>query len=346
MARRRSRRDRRAGASRRWTARWISSEHSDRRIRHSRSPSSRNARSSTRARSCGSRNRCFGTITCSASTMGPTASDPPLDAGCALPAQPARGRHPLPLMHQLAEQTGESVSVYSRNDDVRVCIHRVDSKHAVRDHVREGDVLPLDRGSGGRILLAFERHQGRTVRDDPEGVLLRVGRRTRRRDRAASRGRSSARGQVLLGALTLAGPRSRMDATFIANARALLLRAAARATNSLGGDASEIEAALALTLAGKREVTRIAESAAREPKPGNWCAPSSRGKRSGRSSRCSRRQDVVRRRHLDVHDGRKHAVPRGHPPEYLRACRRRLAVDPWFDRSRAQHGLRCIRQRA
>ena len=38
-------------------------------------------------------------------------------------------------------------------------------------------------------------------------------------------------GQVLLGALTLAGPRSRIDETFIANARAVLLRAAARATN-------------------------------------------------------------------------------------------------------------------
>jgi hypothetical protein len=43
----------------------------------------------------------------------------------------------LPLMHELAEQTGESVSIYSRNGDFRVCIHRVDSKHAVRDHVRE-----------------------------------------------------------------------------------------------------------------------------------------------------------------------------------------------------------------
>ena len=66
----------------------------------------------------------------------------------------------LPLMHEVADQTGESVSIYSRSGDVRVCIHRVDSKHAVRDHVREGDVLPLDRGSGGRILLAFSGHKG------------------------------------------------------------------------------------------------------------------------------------------------------------------------------------------
>ena len=66
----------------------------------------------------------------------------------------------LPLMHELADQTGESVSFYSRHGDVRVCLHRVDSQHAVRDHVREGDVLPLDRGSGGRILRAFSGAKG------------------------------------------------------------------------------------------------------------------------------------------------------------------------------------------
>ena len=75
----------------------------------------------------------------------------------------------LPIMHDLAEQTGESMSFYSRHGDIRVCLHRVDSKHAVRDHVREGDVLPLERGSGGRILLAFSGAKGEpfeTVRSE------------------------------------------------------------------------------------------------------------------------------------------------------------------------------------
>jgi hypothetical protein len=40
-------------------------------------------------------------------------------------------------------------------------------------------VLPLERGSGGRILLAFSGYQGRAVRDDPHGVLLCLGRRAR-----------------------------------------------------------------------------------------------------------------------------------------------------------------------
>ena len=157
----------------------------------------------------------------------------------------------LPLMQELADQTGESVSVYSRNGDARVCIHRIDSKHAVRDHVREGDVLPLDRGSGGRLLLAFSGAKGEpyeTIRN--EYCYASLGERD-----AETAGLSVpffGRGQQVLGALTLAGPRSRIDETFITDARALLLRAAARATYSLGGDASPIEGALATTLAGKR----------------------------------------------------------------------------------------------
>jgi DNA-binding IclR family transcriptional regulator len=157
----------------------------------------------------------------------------------------------LPLMHELADQTGESVSFYSRHGDVRVCLHRVDSQHAVRDHVREGDVLPLDRGSGGHILRAFSGAKGKlyeTIRKehcyasvgepDPEtaGISVPI----------------FGSGQLLLGALTLAGPRSRIDETFIANARALLLRVAARATSELGGAADSIDAALASLSASKR----------------------------------------------------------------------------------------------
>ena len=157
----------------------------------------------------------------------------------------------LPLMHELADQTGESVSFYSRHGDVRVCLHRVDSQHAVRDHVREGDVLPLDRGSAGRILRAFGGAKGEpyeTIRN--EYCYASVGERD-----AETAGISVpvfGTGQLLLGALTLAGPRSRIDETFIANARAQLLRVAARATSALGGAAKPIDDALASLSASKR----------------------------------------------------------------------------------------------
>jgi DNA-binding IclR family transcriptional regulator len=168
----------------------------------------------------------------------------------------------LPLMHEVADQTGESVSIYTRNGDVRVCIHRVDSKHAVRDHVREGDVLPLERGSGGRILLAFSGNKGEpyeTIRN--EYCYSSVGERDS--ETAGLSVPIFGSGQALLGALTLAGPRSRIDETFIANGRVLLLRIASRATTALGGDSSPIDAALAMTLAGKRAAARPAKALAK-----------------------------------------------------------------------------------
>lgn len=190
--------------------------------------------------------------------IGPT----PLMLGALYQRSLRMGDILLPLMHELADQTGESVSIYSRTGDVRVCIHRVDSRHAVRDNVREGDVLPLERGSGGRILLAFGGAKGEpyeTIRK--EYCYASVGERDG--ETAGVSAPFFGSGQVLLGALTLAGPRSRIDETFIANARAQVLRASSRATKALGGDASLIDAALALTLAGKRQNARTPRTGTR-----------------------------------------------------------------------------------
>jgi DNA-binding IclR family transcriptional regulator len=41
-------------------------------------------------------------------------------------------------------------------DAMRLCLYRVDSPHPVRDHIRAGDVLPADRGTGARVLIAFD----------------------------------------------------------------------------------------------------------------------------------------------------------------------------------------------
>jgi DNA-binding IclR family transcriptional regulator len=183
--------------------------------------------------------------------IGPT----PLILGALYQHSTKLGDVLLPLMRDLVDQTGESMSIYLRNGDVRVCLHRIDSTHAVRDDIREGDVLPLERGSGGRILLAFSGAKGEpyeTIRT--EYVYTSVGERDA--DTAGISVPFFGAGPVM-GAMSLAGPRSRIDETFLANARVLLLRAAARATRSLGGDASALNQSLATTLAGKERSARI-----------------------------------------------------------------------------------------
>lgn len=62
----------------------------------------------------------------------------------------------MPVLRELVAVTGESAAFHVRQGDARLCLYRVDSPHPVRDHIRAGDMLPLDRGSGGRILTAFD----------------------------------------------------------------------------------------------------------------------------------------------------------------------------------------------
>lgn len=61
----------------------------------------------------------------------------------------------LPEMRALVARTGESVSFHVRQGEQRLCLFRVDSPQLLRDHTRAGDLLPLERGAGGRVLLAF-----------------------------------------------------------------------------------------------------------------------------------------------------------------------------------------------
>lgn len=62
----------------------------------------------------------------------------------------------LPVLRQLVTATGESAAYHVRQGEARLCLYRVDSPHPVRDHIRAGDLLPFDRGTGARVLIAFD----------------------------------------------------------------------------------------------------------------------------------------------------------------------------------------------
>lgn len=150
----------------------------------------------------------------------------------------------LPLMRELAQLSGEDVSFYIRERDVRVCLHRVESNRAVRLHVREGDILPLGVGSGGRTLLAFGGEPGALydqLRRD--GYCASVG----ERDRETAGVSAPVFGvqQSLRGVLTVAGPSSRIDQAFVERMLGPLFDCAARATSALGGDPQTLRAAAA-----------------------------------------------------------------------------------------------------
>jgi DNA-binding IclR family transcriptional regulator len=57
-----------------------------------------------------------------------------------------------PTLAWLQEQTGESVQLYVRDGDERVCVESLEAPHELRTIVPVGARLPLDRGSAGRVL--------------------------------------------------------------------------------------------------------------------------------------------------------------------------------------------------
>ncbi|TAG33704.1 MAG: IclR family transcriptional regulator [Polaromonas sp.] len=66
----------------------------------------------------------------------------------------------LPALQALVNSTRESAAYHVLQGQPprqsRLCLLRVDSPQSVRDNIRAGDILPLDKGSGARILIAFD----------------------------------------------------------------------------------------------------------------------------------------------------------------------------------------------
>ncbi|CAN5786420.1 IclR family transcriptional regulator [soil metagenome] len=64
-----------------------------------------------------------------------------------------------PVLEDLRDQTGESVQLYVREGERRVCVAAVErAGGGLRDMVPVGAVLPLDQGSGGTVLLAWSKN--------------------------------------------------------------------------------------------------------------------------------------------------------------------------------------------
>ena len=59
-----------------------------------------------------------------------------------------------PALEALRDNTGESVQLYVRRGDRRVCLASLESPHGLRTIVAVGASLPLSVGSAGRVLRA------------------------------------------------------------------------------------------------------------------------------------------------------------------------------------------------
>jgi DNA-binding IclR family transcriptional regulator len=116
----------------------------------------------------------------------------------------------MPVLRGLVDKTKESAAFYVRQGEQRLCLYRVHSPRPVRDHMQPGDLLPLDRGAGGRVLLAFSGAKGAIyAKIRRERIVVLVGDRV---PELAGIGVPvfGAEGE-LVGALTLTMPADRLD---------------------------------------------------------------------------------------------------------------------------------------
>lgn len=139
--------------------------------------------------------------------------------------------HVVPVLQQLVEATGESASFYVRQGQHRLCLFRVDSGHSVRDHVRVGDLLPLDRGAAGRVLKSAEAPGKRGA----TGQVVAT-RGERDPETAAVAAPVYGPERTLRGALSISGPRTRFGEPAVEEMGRLLLECASELTERLGGD--------------------------------------------------------------------------------------------------------------
>lgn len=148
----------------------------------------------------------------------------------------------LPLMRELNHQLGEAISFHVREGNHRVCLYRINSRFAIRPEVRQGDVQSLERGAGGRVLLAFSGKAGAPYEDIRHSYsYISVG----ERDPETSGVSVPVFGvqQVLLGAMGIVGPSNRLARPHLKKLVPRLLHVAARATDLLGGSPEPLLAA-------------------------------------------------------------------------------------------------------
>ena len=141
-----------------------------------------------------------------------------------------------PVLREVVDRTGECASFYIREGDSGVCLHRVDCSRMVRDTIREGDRLPIDKGAACHVLRAFRGDPGKKLDDvrvdgycasfgeyDPEIAAVSVP--------------VLGQHQVLVGALTISGPRYRFGEGSVERMLPALAAGARKLTADFGGDA-------------------------------------------------------------------------------------------------------------
>lgn len=149
--------------------------------------------------------------------------------------------HVTPILAELARVTGESATFYTRQGHARLCLARVDCARSVRDHVKVGDLLPLDRGAGGKVILTYST-VGKQKRSRPQRVNVIASFRERDPDGAGIAAPVFGADGSLRGSIALSGSATRFNEQAVLRFSKAILAAARELTVRFGGDVSLFDA--------------------------------------------------------------------------------------------------------
>lgn len=139
-----------------------------------------------------------------------------------------------PVLRELSVQTGESATFYVREGDMRTCLVRIEGPQAIRHHIRVGEGLPLDKGSPGRVILAFSGEPGAVYEKIRRtGYYISVG--EREPEVASVSAPVFGMNWRLLGSVGISGPASRLPRRKLTAHAKRIVQAANQLSYALGG---------------------------------------------------------------------------------------------------------------
>ena len=181
-----------------------------------------------------------------------------------------------PVLRKLAEELHEGVSFYIADGDHRVVLHRVDASRSVRDSVHEGDRFPMTSGAAGHVLRAFAGARGERF-DRIRETMYAASYGERDAEIAALACPVFGHDKRLIGALSVSGPRYRIEALGEAKIVPALYKHAQSLTRTFGGDIN------APAFAGWITPARAKDRAAAKPAAGK-AAPARRKSAASRAN--------------------------------------------------------------
>jgi DNA-binding IclR family transcriptional regulator len=140
-----------------------------------------------------------------------------------------------PVLRKIVEELQEGASFYIVDGDHRIVLHRIDAPRTVRDSVHEGDRLPLAQGAAGHVLRAFRGQRGERF-DRVRDAMFEASFGERDPEIAAFAAPVFGHGNQLVGAISLSGPRYRIEALGEAKIVPVLFKHAQALTRTFGGD--------------------------------------------------------------------------------------------------------------